>query len=256
MRYFFFTVLLLLPVQLSAQHSSFMRSGKIVFERSVNKYTTVENFVRETSVLPANDIYNYMQAFRAGTSQFWTSYFELRFDSVHTLYQPQDPDLKYPGDLYVPVAYKNKVLNNIISRESFMVRQAFDRTFYVRDTMRHIRWKLTEEIREIAGYQCRRANALIADSIYVIAWYADDILTKGGPESFNGLPGMILGVAIPHEHITIFAQQVQEETIATLTLPEQTRDDVLTYANVLAQMKKMLAQFRLNYSWMNFFIAM
>lgn len=256
MRYFFLTVSLLLSVQLSAQHSSFMRSGKIVFERSVNKYTAVENFVRETSGLPANDIYNYMQAFRAGAAQFWTSYFELRFDSTHTLYQPQDPNLKYPDDFYVPVAYKNKVLNNLTSRESFTVRQAFDKTFYVKDTMRHIRWKLTEEMRDIAGHQCRRANALIADSIYVIAWYADDILTKGGPESFNGLPGMILGVAIPHEHITIFAQQVQEEAMTTLTLPEQSREDVLTHATFLPQIKTMLAQFRLNYSWMNFFIAM
>ena len=90
----------------------------------------------------------------------------------------------------------------------------------------------------------------------MIAWYADDILTKGGPESFNGLPGMILGVAIPHEHITIFAQQVQEDAMTTLTLPEQTREDVMTHATFLTQIKKMLAQFRLNYSWMNFFISM
>jgi GLPGLI family protein len=48
----------------------------------------------------------------------------------------------------------------------------------------------------IAGFNCRRANAMIMDSIYVVAFYTDEILTTGGPESFSGLPGMILGVAL------------------------------------------------------------
>ncbi|ULT40412.1 GLPGLI family protein [Niabella defluvii] len=42
----------------------------------------------------------------------------------------------------------------------------------------------------------------------MVAFYTDEIITKAGPESFNGLPGMILGLAIPHQHITIFATSV------------------------------------------------
>ena len=64
-------------------------------------------------------------------------------------------------------------------------------------------------MREIAGFNCRRANAIIMDSIYVVAFYTDEILAPGGPESFSGLPGMILGVALPHEHITWFATKVE-----------------------------------------------
>jgi len=60
----------------------------------------------------------------------------------------------------------------------------------------------------IAGFECRRANALIMDSIYVVAFYTDEISTTGGPESFSGLPGMILGLAIPHEHVTWFATKL------------------------------------------------
>jgi hypothetical protein len=41
----------------------------------------------------------------------------------------------------------------------------------------------------------------------------ESITTSGGPESFTGLPGMILGLAIPHEHITWFATKVYTETI-------------------------------------------
>ncbi len=45
--------------------------------------------------------------------------------------------------------------------------------------------------------------------------------STGGPESFNGLPGMILGLALPHEHITWFATKVYTDDIsdAQLTAP-------------------------------------
>jgi GLPGLI family protein len=52
------------------------------------------------------------------------------------------------------------------------------------------------------------------DSIYVVAFYTDEILTTGGPESFSGLPGMILGVSLPHQHISWFATKVEAIPIA------------------------------------------
>ena len=89
-------------------------------------------------------------------------------------------------------------------------KTVFEQTFLVEDTLRRIKWKITDETRPIAGFNCRRANALIMDSICVVAFYTDEILTTGGPESFSGLPGMILGIALPHEHITWFATKVED----------------------------------------------
>lgn len=77
--------------------------------------------------------------------------------------------------------------------------------------LQKVEWKYTDEIRNIAGYDCRRANAIIRDSIYVVAFYAEEIPVPTGPESFHGLPGMILGLAIPSEHITWFATKVTEK---------------------------------------------
>jgi len=42
----------------------------------------------------------------------------------------------------------------------------------------------------------------------VVAFYTDKIPVSGGPESFNGLPGMILEVAVPHEHVTWTATKI------------------------------------------------
>ena len=51
------------------------------------------------------------------------------------------------------------------------------------------------------------------DSIYVVAFYTEKIPLSVGPESFNGLPGMILGVALPREHITWFATEVKDVAV-------------------------------------------
>jgi GLPGLI family protein len=92
-------------------------------------------------------------------------------------------------------------------------KKVFEEVFLVQDSLRKIKWKITDETRTIAGFSCRRANALIMDSIYVVAFYTDEILTSGGPESFNGLPGMILEVALPHQHITWSATKVEAVNI-------------------------------------------
>src|SRR6185437_10397918 len=89
----------------------------------------------------------------------------------------------------------------------------FDQPFLVKDSLRKIKWKITDENREIAGYNCRRANGLMMDSIYVVAFYTDKIPVSGGPESFSGLPGMILEVALPHENVIWRATKVTEAEI-------------------------------------------
>src|SRR5690606_21076982 len=107
------------------------------------------------------------------------------------------------------VSYANKVFTDLTKMNVFAERHVFNEVMQVKDVLRKIRWKLTDETREIAGYECRRANALIMDYVYVVAFYTDAIKTEGGPEYFNGLPGMILGVALPHFHINYFATRVE-----------------------------------------------
>ena len=82
----------------------------------------------------------------------------------------------------------------------------------VKDSIRKITWKITDEYRDVAGFSCRRANAIILDSIYVVAFYTNEIHISGGPESFRGLPGMILQVALPHENVTWKATKVMPQS--------------------------------------------
>jgi len=121
-----------------------------------------------------------------------------------------------PGNFFgdnAMVSQNNTIFTDLESSSFIGEKKVFDDLFLVKDSTRKIRWKITDETREISGFVCRRANALVLDSVYVVAFYTEQIPVSGGPESFTGLPGMILGLALPHENITWFATKVTDMSV-------------------------------------------
>lgn len=252
----FYILLSFSPFLVQAQYAAFINSGKIRYERSVNTFAAMNIFLRETKQVPEDQIPDFMQKYRSTAPQFWKDSFDLFFNKNHSLYQPVNPDIDFSKTFAIPVAYKNQVYSNFDLAEVTTVKQAFEKSFFVKDSLKKIKWKLTDETREIAGYQCHRANALFFDSIYVVAFYTDEILTRGGPESFSGLPGMILGLAIPHQHITIFATSVTGFDTAPdkWKLPVQGKNIVTNNKDFNAVTSKMLKDFNLTSAWVQFFM--
>lgn len=78
----------------------------------------------------------------------------------------------------------------------------------IEDSIRKLEWKITNDTRVIAGFNCRKAVAIMFDSVYVFAFYTDEIMISGGPCSINGLPGMIMGVTIPRLFTSWIATKV------------------------------------------------
>jgi GLPGLI family protein len=89
-----------------------------------------------------------------------------------------------------------------------MQKQIVGTNFVIADSIPKIEWKITNENREIAGYNCRKAIGKIMDNVYIFAFYTDDITISGGPCSINGLPGMILGLTIPRLYTSYIATKV------------------------------------------------
>lgn len=87
-------------------------------------------------------------------------------------------------------------------------KNIYGTNFVITDSIPKIEWKITNENREIAGYNCRKAIGKIMGDVYVFAFYADDITISGGPCSINGLPGMILGLTIPRLYTSYIATRV------------------------------------------------
>ncbi|WP_256002247.1 MULTISPECIES: GLPGLI family protein [Pedobacter] len=195
-----------------SQQARFPKSGSILFEKKVNMYALIRN---ASSAAGGTD---QLSEYKRSNPQFTVYESTLLFSGNRTLFTPGQTTAQHYSDL--SGSQPNTILTDLAAGRFTTEKKVFEQTFLLKDTVRKINWKLTSERREIAGYECRRANAIIMDSIYVVAFYTDQIPVSGGPESFQGLPGMILGVALPHEHITWFARSVTDKDIQPSALPE------------------------------------
>jgi len=109
------------------------------------------------------------------------------------------------------VAQHNEVYKDFSTAKQYSLKEIFEGDYLIEDTIHRFTWKITNEYREIAGYSCRRATCVIQDSLYVIAYYSEDLASSSGPESFGGLPGMIMGIVMPRMNTTWFATDVRTE---------------------------------------------
>ena len=93
-------------------------------------------------------------------------------------------------------------------------KNIFGSAFNIEDSMLKLKWTLTNENRNIAGFNCKKAVSKIFDSVYVFAFYTDEIMISGGPCSINGLPGMIMGLTIPRLFTSWIATKVSVNNVA------------------------------------------
>ena len=207
----FFTIAILCVAPRVFAQQQFISQGKIEYERKTNQHA----FMDESSAW--DDIA------KKNLPKFVTFYYDLTFKGNRTMFRTgRDPETKQ-AKYWGVFDSENTILTNLDSNTAVTQRTIYGDMYLVTDSLRHIAWRITPEIRKIAGFDCRKAVGRVMDSIVVIAFYTDEILTTGGPESFTGLPGMILGVALPHENITWFATKVNEVTVdpKVLTPPKK-----------------------------------
>jgi len=205
--------LVLNGVSLFAQNVRFPEQGIIEYEKRVNTHAVMKRMMGGES--QGGFMEEAMDGMKKRTPQFNVFKSTLNFRDQKTLFVPQVKK-DDPSDMFgmgVMGKQNNIIYSDFTAALSISQRNVLDEVFLVKDSLRRMVWKITEETRDIAGYSCRRANGLMLDSIYVVAFYTDKIPVPGGPESFSGLPGMILGVALPHENITWFATKVTDAPV-------------------------------------------
>lgn len=200
---------LLSSVIVKAQHARFITEGVIEFERSTNIHALFNKRMKENT---SNFMAQAYEQLKKSSPQFKKEKSFLHFSGNQTMFRPVE-DESVPNPFYgEDPAFNqiNTIFADFAGHTQIVQKKVYEQTFLVADSTRKINWKITEELRDIAGFSCRRANALIMDSIYVVAFYSDEITVSGGPESFSGLPGIILGIALPHENVSWFAKEVKD----------------------------------------------
>ena len=191
-------------------------AGKIVFERKTNLFKKFKDPQTQKWI---------------GEKNKWKyEDFELYFNDSISLFLPMESEEK---DNFSWATNKNTVFQNLNqgTRNSELV--LFGESFIIKDSLRKRTWKFTENFRTIAKYKCRQVIWVMDDSTRIYAWYSEDIIPTVGPETYNGLPGAILGVAAEDGKITYFAKSVEvmqpnfEKLMPKMNLNKATTDEEL-----------------------------
>lgn len=167
--------------------------GKVTYERKTNLYKRmkhwedVKEWIKEADKVKVED-------------------FELTFNDSTACFKPVETEER---DNFEWATNRNTTFQFKASDTKVTFKKIWGEEFMLRDSLVKRKWKITDGQRNIAGYNCRKAIWVENDSSRVYAWYADEIIPGFGPESFNGLPGLILGLATEDGGTIYFAKKVE-----------------------------------------------
>ncbi len=157
---------------------------------------------------------NLLKKYKTPESQRWLrgektkiDRFNLYFNPVKSLFIPDESTIPSKADW---ATSKNTVLQDFNNGVRINIYNLFGDSKTVKDEIIKRTWKITERKRFIAGYECRRAIWQKNDTTRIYAWYTDQILPSTGPETFNGLPGTILGLATEDGGVVYFAKKIEK----------------------------------------------
>jgi GLPGLI family protein len=240
-----------------------MKEGKIVYERKTNMWRMITDPEMRTRI-----------------PEFRTANFELLFNDKASLFrsvpddEAPDPFANNGGDrggqrfnFRMP---ETTTYIDLAAQMQYESRPMFEKTFLVVDSLKPLKWKISEETKTIAKHLCKKAtttapaqmvrmggfrmgrnNAATNDSTKksdapivtketeVIVWYAEDIAASVGPEVYTGLPGAILEVDMDNgANVTTATEVTTKYPKKELTQPN--KGDKMNRAQFQDAMKKLM----------------
>lgn len=226
-------VISIIALALPSEAQQFISSGRIIFEKRTAQLTFFESLINEGDNV-------FLAEMKKSYPKIVADFYRLEFNDKESVFRL---DRETEGNKYIMMESrpndKNYVKQNFVDQSTIMRQQIFENSYLIKDTLKKYEWKLTGEIREIAGFVCKKATTKIGDSVVVVAFYTDEILTPGGPYNFNGLPGMILGIAVPRLHMTLFATQIElVNQLPTISFPTETKAKFVNFSKVQSDIEK------------------
>ncbi len=82
----------------------------------------------------------------------------------------------------------------------------FLKDYFIQSTIPHFDWTLTDQTKVILGHVCQEAKVKFRGRNYT-AYFTTDFDVIGGPDKFNGLPGLILEVATHDNTLKVIKAQ-------------------------------------------------
>lgn len=205
--------------------------GKITYDQTVDMHRRIlEDNQQLRSMLPP----------------FRHAKFELLFAGNQSLFKSveEEPDVTEQNNngivLRIGGGGENEYYRNFSTQKSVEIRELMDELYLVEDSIRRLAWKLEEgETKTIMGYACKKASAKTSRGGDVVAWYSEEISVASGPDQFNGLPGMILGVDVNKGEIIFTASRLDKKPdLKNLKAPSKGKK--ISHPDFLAKQKELM----------------
>lgn len=165
--------------------------------------------------------------------------------------------------------------NNFETGKRTEQREFLDKKFIIDDSIRPLKWKMTNETKTILNHNCMKANATqiskrmqmnmdngkmerkeVEDTANITAWFATDIPVSAGPAEYQGqLPGLILEMDVNNGRQTFKALEISSKADLDL-IKEPTGKKHYTPAEFRKEREKMMDEMERNNSGGNRVIRM
>ena len=227
MKKIIFIIISFVSIQSLFAQTVFLSKGKIEFEKRTNVWIDLKG--------------SFGDDLKQSIPEYQTSYFDYTFDNDKAIYKPGRQVNNKANSFFNTLANDNVVYSDFTHDKYTAKKHVFEKTFLIEDSLRNAKWKIKNDFREIAGFNCRRATTIIMDSVFVVAFYTDEITVPGGPESFNGLPGMILGLVINRVHTTWYATKVETNAVDEKEITPPSKGNKISELKLKEELKKLMA---------------
>jgi GLPGLI family protein len=234
------------------------KEGTIIYERKVNMHRTITD-----------------EQMRAMIPEFRTTKHMLLFSDSISLYKavPEDeaPDPFGGGGGGVRMVFRSpgdagELYKNLSQAKSIQASEVGGRNFLITDSIKIQPWKLGTETKIIMGHLCHKATRMVPVAVgrirtvtmgggnatpvdttqqtkpreaEAVAWYAEDMISPTGPESYGQLPGVILQLDIDNGQTVYTATEIKKNADPK-ELKEPKKGKVITRAEYVKMMSEMM----------------
>jgi GLPGLI family protein len=134
----------------------------------------------------------------------------LYFNANESAYTWGQEQQEYEGFDYKGRNKELFIHRNFATEKRTDLLEVLGKTYIIQDSLKLPEWKILNQIKDIAGYICMKAETY--DKIKgqkIVAWFTGDIPVSAGPEQSCGLPGMILELDGDDGSVMITATSVE-----------------------------------------------
>ena len=179
-------LMLFIPFLLTGQHN-----GKIKYTESVKlDIEAPEGMEEMIAKLPKSRMSSHLLLFKDRKSLY--KVLEKEDFNMESSSEDHGQEMEFIFKIHQP---DHQVYSDFSSNQSIEMRELMMKPFLINDHIKEYNWKITSDKRQILDHICTKAVATDSDQ-QITAWYTTEIPFSSGPQSYNGLPGLILMVEI------------------------------------------------------------